>query len=393
MATSSTSRTVLRTGGRIALLAAGPSKMNLPTNSIWRAAVLIVRLIVLSVIGILETSTLTTSIVKIALLIRALIAHSVTGTSSMSTLMSRHFKDEGAYEQHCANSAAHRAVYCDLCDVQFDDEDEFDEHCRYDAAHRTCNICNAVCATVERYEKHMAKVHGGSHQHPIDCNFCDKCFKTPSAFAQHVESGVHGVSRHQVTKAVQMLRVVPQITLTPTIEFDSTSRIEQFEPEGQRDVELESGGSPSESSESLNSPTESCDDFEDVVDGGLTQGPFETSVEPGPPLGPREMRVAVSSSIIYPNTYVPDDFINLGIPYACSICFKTFRTVFALTAHMNSPVHDPDAFLCPKCNKQFVVVSGLIQHLESGCCNLASPGEIFSRFARLTARFSRLLTA
>jgi hypothetical protein len=60
---------------------------------------------------------------------------------------------------------------------------------------------------------------------------------------------------------------------------------------------------------------------------------------------------------------------------------------------MNSPVHDPDAFLCPKCNKQFVVVSALIQHLESGCCNLASPGEIFSRFALLTARFSRLLTA
>lgn len=91
--------------------------------------------------------------------------------------------------------------------------------------------------------------------------------------------------------------------------------------------------------------------------------------------------------------YVPEDFTNLGIPYACPICFKTFRTVRSLTEHMNSPVHDPDAFMCPKCDGRFGYVSALIQHLESGSCKLASHAEIFERFERLTASFSRLLKA
>ncbi|KAJ3533562.1 hypothetical protein NMY22_g7287 [Coprinellus aureogranulatus] len=48
---------------------------------------------------------------------------------------------------------------------------------------------------------------------------------------------------------------------------------------------------------------------------------------------------------------------------------------------MNSPVHDPDAFKCPnlKCGRDFALVSGLIQHLESGRCKMASAGEIFER--------------
>ncbi|TEB29312.1 hypothetical protein FA13DRAFT_1735019 [Coprinellus micaceus] len=98
-----------------------------------------------------------------------------------------------------------------------------------------------------------------------------------------------------------------------------------------------------------------------------------------------------------PITYTPNDFANLGIPYACGICFKTFRTVVRLTQHMNSPVHDPDAFKCPKpdCGSQFALVSGLIQHLESGTrtCELASASEVFERFPLLTASFSKYLAA
>jgi hypothetical protein len=59
---------------------------------------------------------------------------------------------------------------------------------------------------------------------------------------------------------------------------------------------------------------------------------------------------------------------------------------------MNSPVHDPKEFLCPKCERQFVVVSALIQHLESGCCGLASIKEVFERFGQVTAGVSRFLT-
>lgn len=224
---------------------------------------------------------------------------------------------------------------------------------------------------------------------PVECALCARKFGTPGDYAQHLESGTHHtVKRQNVTQAVHMLDVIPPITLAATIQYPSsaesdgytTSTITPFSSVpsspigGASEVELDS---PIREVASLAGPVVLASSASSVTfathDSRIvspTRSPFEPAIE-----------------------YTPNDFAHLGIPYACALCFKTFRTVVQLTAHMNSPVHDPDAFKCPgpNCGRQFALVSGLIQHLESGRCKLASAGEIFERFAMLTANFSKYL--
>ncbi|RXW20951.1 hypothetical protein EST38_g4903 [Candolleomyces aberdarensis] len=226
---------------------------------------------------------------------------------------------------------------------------------------------------------------------PVSCKFCDREFGSPSAYAHHLESGVHGISRHQVTQAVQMLGIVPQITVSPSIGFATTSLLS-----GVDDI--------------LEGPHAQPGTEHDIRDHGHAASPEpgatsvgESEVVPGPPIGQAELEASVVA-IAPPSTlnlsllnakplvvYLPDNFIHLSTPYTCPMCPDTFRTVASLTAHMNSPVHDPKEFLCPKCARQFVLVSALIQHLESGCCGLASRKEVFERFGQVTAGVSRFL--
>ncbi|TEB29282.1 hypothetical protein FA13DRAFT_671935 [Coprinellus micaceus] len=231
---------------------------------------------------------------------------------------------------------------------------------------------------------------------PIQCHLCLKRFKTPAAYAQHLESNSRkhpNVKRHHVTQAVHMLDIIPPITLAPSIGSE-------YQPSTLGHTESVTGSSTISPFTSVpSSPRTDADGSwillgdEDSVSGSVVLASSVSTAmsrvadSPPPP--------HTFSPLDEPTTYTPNDFASLGIPYACPICCKTFRTVVRLTHHMNSPVHDPDAFKCPKpeCGRQFALVSGLIQHLESGTCKLASAGEIFERFALLTARFSKLLAA
>lgn len=226
---------------------------------------------------------------------------------------------------------------------------------------------------------------------PVRCQLCSKEFGTPGDYAQHLESGTHpNVKRQNVTQAVNMLGVIPPISLTPSIEFSSSA---------------DTGSVTASTITPFTSPPSSpgTGGFASVAGsplGGTTALPGTMIVTS--PLSSGIFEAQDTRSVYHTNspfdptiTYTPNDFLHLGIPYACALCFKTFRDVVQLTAHMNSPVHDPDAFKCPnpKCGQQFALVSGLIQHLESGRCKLASGAEIFERFALMTAKFSKYLVA
>lgn len=233
---------------------------------------------------------------------------------------------------------------------------------------------------------------------PVTCVVCSGKFTTPGDYAQHLESGTHSkIKRHHVTRAVHMLDVVPPITLEPSIPYLAATVTEGYTTSTITDISSvpSSPATPFSSLSVPTSPTASEADSQEI-----------------PLTGPMVLASSVSSAAFVASnthaasqvvgspfdpaiTYTANDFAHLGIPYACALCFKTFRNVVQLTAHMNSPVHDPDSFKCPgpKCGRQFALVSGLIQHLESGTCKLASAGEIFERFALLTARFSKHLAA
>ncbi|KAF6758831.1 hypothetical protein DFP72DRAFT_162283 [Ephemerocybe angulata] len=325
-----------------------------------------------------------------------------------------HFPSEIKYREHINPRWHRKPVPCSFpgCPRRFDTMSGRDTHLK-SVVHRgqtspppvaekkrwICKPCEKEFSSEAKYLEHLnPRWHGKK----IGCEVpeCPRRFGTPSAYANHLESGHYAMNRHQVAQAVHLLQVVPPITINTPTEFMAKHGIE-FIPD--QDYEAEPR------------PT-------DVGEERIESDP--NSFLPGPPLGPREEEASAVAAIEPSSTavvsasslgqlqrfgplplgqsllaspsfkvYVPDDFIHLDVPYACPLCTKTFRNVASLTAHMNSPVHDPDAFMCPGCKKRFAMVSSLIQHLESGTCKLASTKEIFDNFSNLTSRFSALLIA
>jgi len=80
-----------------------------------------------------------------------------------------------------------------------------------------------------------------------------------------------------------------------------------------------------------------------------------------------------------------------GKAYECYLCKKKFKQLGSLNTHLNSAAHDEDQFRRPKCKKDFTVISGFIQHLESQVCGMAKPATIDRQYTDLTDRLSRLL--
>lgn len=91
-------------------------------------------------------------------------------------------------------------------------------------------------------------------------------------------------------------------------------------------------------------------------------------------------------------TYVATEASWNGKAYACFLCpKKNFKTLQALNGHLNSPAHDDDEFRCPKCKKDFKVISSFVQHLESRACGLAKNNQVENYFNNFSDQFSRML--
>jgi hypothetical protein len=105
-------------------------------------------------------------------------------------------------------------------------------------------------------------------------------------------------------------------------------------------------------------------------------------------------RIAGDASTMTPQTsYVATAASWNGTHFVCFLCQRGFKALPALNLHLNSAAHDADEFRCPneKCGRQFTLVSGFVQHLESRACKLANIGQIQGRFDDLAAQFDRLL--
>ncbi|KAM3065464.1 hypothetical protein ACMFMG_011648 [Clarireedia jacksonii] len=61
-----------------------------------------------------------------------------------------------------------------------------------------------------------------------------------------------------------------------------------------------------------------------------------------------------------------------GYAFECYLCSRQTATLGALNKHLNSPAHEQNLYHCPKaaCGKQFKLLSGLIQHVESESCGV-----------------------
>ncbi|KAH8823724.1 hypothetical protein DL96DRAFT_1741729 [Flagelloscypha sp. PMI_526] len=83
-----------------------------------------------------------------------------------------------------------------------------------------------------------------------------------------------------------------------------------------------------------------------------------------------------------------------GSGYECYLCHRTFHQLSSLNAHLSSPAHDDVEFQCPnrKCRRQFTLVSGLIQHIESEVCGVTKFQDVKDRMLDFTAQFTKALT-
>lgn len=61
-----------------------------------------------------------------------------------------------------------------------------------------------------------------------------------------------------------------------------------------------------------------------------------------------------------------------GYQYECALCARGFNTLSALNQHLNSPAHEQRLYRCPGrgCGREFIVLSGLVQHVESESCGV-----------------------
>ena len=162
---------------------------------------------------------------------------------------------------------------------------------------------------------------------PCPSSTCTCMFKTTSGIAHHIESGIHGVNRHQVTKAIQ------------SIDRDKVISIKHV---------TSSGASP--------------------------QAPphqFFTSANTN------------NTSNIVP--------VFDGKRYHCPRCPKKCKLLNSLYVHMNSAAHDADEFKCPRCATKFKLFSALAQHVEAfGCTTRSNTIDTEKYIQGITAKAMRL---
>jgi hypothetical protein len=104
---------------------------------------------------------------------------------------------------------------------------------------------------------------------------------------------------------------------------------------------------------------------------------------------PRSLKGGISSYTVLRTIATQGTFD--GTAYVCFFCRKTFRTRGSLNMHLNSPAHDHHQFKCPKCKRQFKLVSALIQHVESGACGIATFVQVADLATSFVSIFSKKL--
>ena len=57
-----------------------------------------------------------------------------------------------------------------------------------------------------------------------------------------------------------------------------------------------------------------------------------------------------------------------GSCYRCYFCPRGFTKLSSLNQHLASPVHEERIYHCPRCKREYIALSGLVNHMESENC-------------------------
>ncbi|TGO40927.1 hypothetical protein BHYA_0029g00370 [Botrytis hyacinthi] len=220
--------------------------------------------------------------------------------------------------------------YCDPCDRYFNGENSYNQHVENSSAHRN-------------FEPSDDGYSSSNAEPEFECSGCDSWFWSSVAREEH-HAHEYGDRYCQPCKRMFMnennlMQGFPmKCPFCPT-QYPTTSALT---------IHLESGRCPSGSNrERINAAIRYLDKNH-VITTPLMEysSPFSTNI-------------ATERSW---NSFC----------YEYSMCHRGFNTLQGLNCHLRSPVHDQRMYRCPgpSCGKDFIVLSGLVQHVESESCGV-----------------------
>ncbi|KAK6615007.1 zinc finger protein [Botrytis cinerea] len=220
----------------------------------------------------------------------------------------RYFNSKHSYDQHVMNSSAHLASeHSDGGYSSNNAEPEFQ-----------CSGCNYWFWSSVARENHHVSQHG--HRY---CKPCKQMFMNENNLMQHQHSKVHQGSSMKCPFCPNQYPTVSALI-----------------------IHLESGRCPSGSNrERINAEIRRLDKYH-VITTPLIENSSSTNI-------------------------ATERSWN-GFHYECPMCNRGFSTLQALNSHLGSPVHDQRMYRCPgrSCGREFSVLSGLVQHVESESCGV-----------------------
>lgn len=256
----------------------------------------------------------------------------------------RDFKSEPGLHTHYRQSLDHH--FCFECEEDFDDEDELWDHSVED--HHACWDCHELFDSYSDLQQHDQEEHDY-------CTPCGRDFQDGHSLQQHLNSKLHRPS---------------------TIMCPGPKCNKSFISPAALTHHLESGACRSGMTrKKLNGLVVRADKNNYITNPSRLIG--------GPP-GEYEPPMSASA-------WATELSWN-GMEYECFLCHSTFKTLDRLNQHLQSPRHDQKIYKCPKpdCGVEFVTLSALCQHVESGSCGVRMFRQVQNAMESLTRGFNAI---
>ncbi|KAH8823717.1 hypothetical protein DL96DRAFT_235611 [Flagelloscypha sp. PMI_526] len=269
-------------------------------------------------------------------------------------------------------------ITCKFCNCQFPSGSALNIHIRGKPNHGYCPVCQRVFVNTQALNQHLssATLHRGEREERY-CQFCDREFVNAQSLWQHRSSSHNHHWCYKCPKDFPSVDMLTQHNSTVHKVNDLKCPLcsQMFAAPSAIAQHIESGGCSSK-----------------ITRHHVTRAVQSLKISP---------TITVTQLIEGPSplpkgtiTYHATELAWNGNAYECYLCHKTCRKLSHLNDHFNSAAHDDDEFQCPgpKCGSKFALVSGLIQHIESGSCGVSKFQEVKNRMLDITSRFTKALT-
>lgn len=292
--------------------------------------------------------------------------------------------------------------FCDRCTSNFGSERALWQHIGNSSQHNICQDCNQDFPTHQGLVQHYVQ----SYIHHY-CQSCDTHFDAESHLHAHYGEEHHYCSACRKVSSINTHQALALMGLSNMQLFESAHSLEQhnqdehwycvscrrlFRDENSLNIHLRDSSTHNKRvhaclGEGCNMTFIAYSGLaQHLESGGCNSGITRKEVDDLATTLDRSRIITNSSRLIggpdgsqtWPVimvSYATERSFN-GTAYECILCHRTFRTLSALNAHLNSAAHADKIYRCPVqydgCNLEFKTLSGLMQHAGSGSCGIIS---------------------